>query len=580
MKKTLSFLMAAVMLFGITVVPAFASSDAEKSFGEKAGDLFARGLGGVVHGLTAGLNFLMRENDSFLPEEEYSYDNFYGGTAEFAESAGKGAAWSLGKAEMSLLPENYEDYSLYLGGFLTGGNGFKNDLREILDDMRVRVVALSDGSGRGTSVFATVDAIGVSNGDIRQIREMLSSFARENDINAINIFSTHSHSCIDTQGLWTDIQHKWPKNFLHAFTGIGDSVQGTDEEYMRFFRSTVKEAIEKAVASMEKGTMTYAEKEIPGYFSNKNRDSASSKDNTLRRIAFYPENEKSTPTFIVNMSAHPDVAGLAVKDDPVKGHGLSGDYVYYMGETLNELGYDFMFFNGAICGIYIGRRDINTDRRVEIPAGYGKEVAQITYAMTMTEKEIIADEKLMSLNFTKEQTEGHDGFVLWYENWQRSEEKELEPILNLRLKTVELEATNPIIKIAAKLGLANYQIKKTADKKYFITTEIGYMEMGKELKFALVPGEFCNDLVSGGTSLTANVSVTGKDFEGNTLSRIFGTDEMIVLGLANDAIGYIVPDNDYCLCLGMGHYHETLSLGKNTASTIMTAFEELGKEVG
>ena len=579
MKKATALLLSLIMLLGVTAAPVYATAETEKSFGEKAGDLFTRGLGAVVSGLTSGLNFIMRENESFIPEEDYTYDNFYEGTTEFIKEAKQGASWSLGKAEMSLLPENYEEYDLFLGGFLTGGNGFKNDMREVLDDMKVRVIALNDGSQRGTTVFATVDAIGVSNGDIRQIRSMLTSFAKENDINAINIFATHAHSCIDTQGLWTDIQHKWPKNFLHAFTGIGDSLQGTDEKYMSFFRQTVSNAIETAVASMEKGSMTYAEKEIPGYFSNKNRQSASSMDEKLRRIAFYPENESSTPTFIVNIAAHPDVAGLAVKDDPVKGHGLSGDYIYYMGEALNTLGYDFMFFNGAICGIYIGRRDINTDRRVEIPAGYGKEVAQMTYALSMTEDEILADEKLMSLNFTEEQTEGHDNFTYWYENWEKAEEKAVEPILNIRLRATELKATNPIIKIAAKLGLANYQIKKTADKEYFITSEIGYMEIGKELKFALVPGEFCSDLVRGGDSLKGYGSISGKAFGGRTLSEIFDDENIIVLGLANDAIGYIVPDNDYCMSLGMGHYHETLSLGKNTASTLMSAFEELAEEL-
>ena len=83
----------------------------------------------------------------------------------------------------------------------------------------------------------------------------------------------------------------------------------------------------------------------------------------------------------------------------------------------------------------------------------------------------------MSFNFTAEQTQGHESFTFWYENWETAEEKEIEPILNLRLKTVELQATNPIIKVAAKLGLVNYQIRKTAAEEYFLTTEIGYMEM-------------------------------------------------------------------------------------------------------
>lgn len=578
MKKKIIAGILCFIVIAVAAAPLFTAGDTGKTYSQKATDLFSKGLGKALTGITGGLNSLMNENSSFIPEDEYAYDNFYEGTAEFIKEAKENAVWSLGKAEASLIPENHTEYSLFLGGFLTGGNGFKNDVREILDDMKVRVIALSDGSERGITVFATVDAIGVSNGDIRQIRQMLSSFAKQNNINAINIFATHAHSCIDTQGLWTDIQNKWPVNFRYAFTGKGESVQGTDEKYMSFFRDRVKSAIEKAVSSMEKGKMTYAEKSLPSYFSNKNRQSASYMDDMLRRIAFYPENEKSTPTFIVNMAAHPDVAGLAVEDDPVKGHGISGDYVYYIGETLNKLGYDFMFFNGAICGIYIGRPDVNTDRRVEIPAGYGKEVAQITYALTMTEEEILADENLMSFNFTAEQTQGHENFTLWYENWETAEEKEIEPILNLRLKTVELQATNPIIKVAAKLGLVNYQIRKTAAEEYFLTTEIGYMEMGKELKFAFVPGEFCADLIKGGASLTADGSVSAKDFEGRTLSEIFGED-IIVFGLANDAIGYIVPDNDYCMCLGMGHYHETLSLGEKTASTIMKGFEELRKEV-
>ena len=53
----------------------------------------------------------------------------------------------------------------------------------------------------------------------------------------------------------------------------------------------------------------------------------------------------------------------------------------------------------------------------------------------------------------------------------------------------------------------------------------------------------------------------------------------IVFGLANDSIGYVVPDNDYCMGLFFNHYQETLSLGKNTASFLMNSYEQLAAEV-
>ena len=52
---------------------------------------------------------------------------------------------------------------------------------------------------------------------------------------------------------------------------------------------------------------------------------------------------------------------------------------------------------------------------------------------------------------------------------------------------------------------------------------------------------------------------------------------VIIFGLANDAIGYIIPDNDYAMALAFGHYHETLSLGEKTALTLTQAYENIIK---
>ena len=570
-KKALSVILAIVMVFSATAVPASAI-DFEAS-AEPITKVLAKVVGTVFETLVGTVNLFLRENDKFIDEDEYVYDNFYEGTADFIDEAKAGAKWSLGQSSMSLVPENWEEYDLFLGGFISEQNFFTNDVREVLDDMKVRVIALNDGSGRGTAVFATVDSIGVSNGDIRHIRGLLEDFAAKNNINSINLFSTHTHSGIDTQGLWTDIFRKWPKNIFSALTGIIETEQGTDPEYMEFFYSKVCEAITEAVDSMVEGTMTFARKDIgERYFSNKNRPSTSSLDTELKRFVFTPDDSSVTPTIILNMSAHPDVVGLATDDDPTKGHGISGDYIYYIGETINNAGYNFMFFNGSIAGIYIGRISAKADLRVDIAANYGREIGKMVLGMTMSESEILADDYLMSLNLTAEQTEGHN-YTPWYEGWEPVTETELDPILNIKLAQVEVHVTNPVIKAAGKLGVVNYLIKKSG-RDYYVTTEIGYMELGKDVKVAFVPGEICTDLIYGGNQLTAEGSVNSKDYEGKTLCEIFG-DDVIIFGLANDAVGYIVPENDYCMALAFGHYQELLSLGKEEATTMFEGYEKL-----
>ena len=569
-KKILSLILVTVMLFSVTAMPVSAV-DFERA-NEPITRTLALFVDKLMNALVGGLDFVMKENNKFVDEKDYVYDNFFEGTAEFISQAKEGASWSLGHSEASLVPENWQDYDLFLGGFISEQNYFTNDVREILDDMRVRVIALNDGSGRGTAVFATVDSIGMSNGDIRIVRGMLEQFAKENDINSLNIFATHTHSGIDTQGLWTEIYRKWPMNIGSAMSGMWETEQGTDPEFMEYLYGKVSEAIKKAVADMTEGDMYYAEKDIgEEYFSNKNRPSATGLDTKLRRFTFVPYAKSKTPTIIVNMSAHPDVVGLPVSDDETKGHGVSGDYIYYMGEVITNAGYNFMFFNGAICGIYIGEVKAEAERRVDTPANYGREIGKMVLSMTKTESEIKADPFLSTPDFvTKEE------YITWYEGWTPVAETKVEPILNIRLQKVDFKVTNPLIRAASKIKLVNYLVKVKGYRDYYLTTEIGYIEMGKDIRIAMVPGEFCTDLAYGGASLTAEGSILGKDFEGKTLVDIFGED-VIVFGLSNDAIGYIVPDNDYVMALNHEHYAETLSLGRETASTLMSAFEEIAK---
>ncbi len=381
---------------------------------------------------------LFNDGPGFVtPDDAYdkAAQNFYEGTGnEFLSAPADDAQWYLGYANTSLVPEDYSNGTYYLGGYIDPANGFSNVVEGIAeipgigkDDMKARCVAISDGT-RGTVLFATIDCIGITNADIKDIRARLSDFAEENDIVAINVASTHTHSCIDTEGLWTKLLYKLAHNGIISGTNADEElVQGTNPAYMEFLKDEVAGALKAAYADMQPGVLTYTEKDLgQDYFQNKNRPSSGEmlyEENEngekvftgetqiamtdISRFVFYPEAEGATPTMMLNIAAHPDVAGLPTESN--SGREISGDYLFYCGKFLEDAGYNFMFFQGAIAGIYMARGvtgdGVPTEQRVEESQRYGYELARMALSLTLTEEEIKADPMLSNAEEVAENTE-------------------------------------------------------------------------------------------------------------------------------------------------------------------------------
>ena len=365
--------------------------------------------------------------------EEMASNNYYEGIGkEFVSEAEEDAQWYLGYANASLIPEDYDNGEYYIGGYIAPENGFTNVVEGIAqipglgrDDMKVRAIAIADGTGKGTVLFATVDCIGITNADIKDIRALLADFAEANNIVAINVASTHTHSCIDTEGLWTRNIAKLVSNGIVSGTKVDEELQqGTNPEYMAFLKETVADTLKAAYIEMEPGVLTYSTKDIgQDYFQNKNRPSAgqmiyeTNEDGEkvftgeteiamtdITRFVFRPDNEAIKPTMILNIAAHPDVAGLPTESN--SGREISGDYVFYCGQFLEKYGYNFMFFQGAIAGIYMARGEtgdgVETHQRVEESQRYGYELARILLSMNLTEEEILADDRLSNIKEVEE----------------------------------------------------------------------------------------------------------------------------------------------------------------------------------
>ncbi len=583
--KIVSIILALSLIFGGTsVMGSAAAADIGKTL-----ENFGLGIVEVIFTTLIGaINAIVPDSPNFVKVKDRVVENLYEGTETWEDEAKADAQWKLGHAKASLIPDDLKESvkngtksGYYLGGFIDPNNGMVNEIEEIIDDMQARVIAVEDGSGRGVALFANIDCIGFSNGDIKEIRKRVEAMDLGVEFNSINVSSTHTHSCIDTQGLWTNLFPKLFKNLALSYLPFIEKERGANAEYMEFVYDTVANTMKKAVETMVPGTMTYAVKEVNDeYFNNKNRSQSTSLINELARFIFTPDDSSIKPTMIVNIAAHPDVAGLPVNEED-NGRDLSGDYIYYLGEKIEEKGFNFMFFNGAIAGIYEGRGPagdgVPTNRRYEETLRYGYEVANMALNLTNSVEEIEANmTDAEKAQIEKEKAIGGDNYTLWYEGWKEVEEKVLEPNLNIIIKEVKIKVTNPLIQLVGKLNLVNYTVCKEGFS-YYIFAEIGYMEMGG-VKVAFMPGEIVQDIICGGDSLTAAGSFSGKDFNEKTVYELFGNDTLC-FGLMNDAIGYVVPDNDYSMSLLGDHYQEMISLGKYAGSTIMKGMAEIAEEI-
>lgn len=547
----------------------------------------------VVRTLLKIISGLFGDGPGFKPdtEEPEVPDNYYEGTGTDFSKAG-GNAWYLGYSSASLVPENVFDGEHYIGGYIDINNGFTNVVESVIDDMRVRCIALSDGVN-GTVLFATIDCIGITNNDIRDIRELLKDFAEEHNIVGINISATHCHSCIDTEGLWTKNIYKIIVNGTNNHHNTGNELlPGTNPEYMAFLKDKVASALKDAYNDLKPGKLTYSEKDIGNnYFNNKNRPSATALMTELTRFVFTPFDIFAKPTMIVNIAAHPDVAGLPTGGENT-GRKISGDYVYYADELISKAGYNFMFFQGAIAGIYMNRSVTNDG--VDLPERwmqsrrYGYEIARMALSMNLTVSEIKKNDLLNVADEIAQYGEnvdenGNKTYSIWYEGWTPVTETVVSPKLSVAMKSVNVPVSNDIIEAAGKLNLANYSIYVSTDdfgnKSYAIKTEVGYMELGNGIfKTVFLPGEVCQDLIVGGDSLTAAGSQSGKDFGYPCVAEIFGEGTKC-FGLMNDAIGYIVPDNDFTMGDPANHYHEFIGLGQYVGSTLIRALMDLNAEI-
>ncbi len=448
------------------------------------------------------------------PTDEIA-ENFLAGHDDFIDEA-KAEFWSVGYARRVLTPQDIDSHRYFLGGFLKFP---AQEATGVVDDLTVRAVVLDDNSGRGAVAFAYIDGIGLMSGEIKQIREKLSDITGKEGLISINVGSTHVHSGIDTQGLWGNI----PKT-------------GRDEAYMNNLVEKAAEAIREAYTNRTEGNLYYASESHPELFYD-NRDPYAL-DDSFHLFRFVPNDKEKKEIYITNFGAHPINLGWSNTE-------ISGDFPYYIEQAINtNKNAEFIFIQGAIGG-GIGN---NMDAETGIPE-------DLTSYEKMKEYSLIVADILSSL---------------------AEKGEKVEPIINITHKQVDFEINNFVFRLAASANLCSVKAFKE-DGKIFLTSEIGYLEIGKNIKVIEAPGELMPEIAYGGF-YSAEEAFNKTEYPYAPLNTLFDEDdEILVFGLCNDAIGYIVPDNDYSSSGSEGHYEETVSTGDTAATTFSKEFAELLK---
>lgn len=475
----------------------------------------------AINFLSKAIIFLMPKKYITTPEKADKYH--LKGDERF--SYNQGECFTCGFGKSVLTPEDADSGKYFIAGYNSN-----NPAKEVLDDMYSRAVYIDDNTGRGGVVLCSVDAVGISRKDINDIRKIVIESGKIPDIRSINISATHTHSAIDTQGLWGEKIYK----------------SGRNEEFMASLKEKTADAIIASYESRKNGRLYYSVKETEDMqFDCRTPDTY---DRNLTKIRF-KASDGSKEIHIVNFASHAELMGS-------KTTKISADFPAYMIEEIEKHNEntDAVFFNGAIGGM-ISAKEIKKVYRHEIDCeSYTKEFGKALGEIANNLKDEI----------------------------------EIEPVINIKSEPIRIKAENFVLILARLMKVLNNDVYRTKNRKEaFIATETGFLELGKKkVGMFLIPGELFPELWNR-EFLSSEESGTGNTAEYNILRDMSDCQHKFVIGLCNDELGYIIPDNDFVLnektpYIDSGrdrfdrrHYEETNSTGRNTARTILDETEKL-----
>ncbi len=489
----------------------------------------------IVEILVKSICAIYPDPSNWTDIENHNTDTFLAGREEYKTSAEFGSFWSLGYASESLIPDDFEADKYYLGRDL-----MNKKAEGIYDDQRIRVVVLDDNSGDGAVVIGSIDALGVTATDVRSIRAGVLEYCNANGIKvaSINIMSTHAHSALDTQGVSTEFFYKLFASSIQNLLGLEGDLPFLEAPayFKNYFINQSISAIKAAFKDMESGSLYFDSIDASEYIYDKRELVAKEDIPEIASLYFVPDSG-SEDTYIADITCHPTSFSAS--------NGLIGsDYIYYLDQYIKaQESANFVMIQGAVGQL---SRDIEVDT-----TGMDEWEQKGASAKTLGEA---FGELILAADY----------------------DTELAPIINARHTEITITPENSILTLACEINLVNNQGYYTEDGTSIIS-EIGYVEFGNAVGFALFPGELYPE-VFWGHEIIGDTTWDGSEWEYSSLHDSVDGVKVYAVSLANDALGYVLTDDNFAFMghiIGDGIADETLSIGKHTGSYFVSTYLEL-----
>jgi len=305
--------------------------------------------------------------------------------------------------------------------------------------------------------------------------------------------------------------------------GLWNWPPGVNWPYMDYVRTRIVESIDNALQNMQKAKIKFASTTAPGLMKN-------SRDQLPKFAVTYPDLEVmkvedaagGTIATMINFAGHPEVLWS-------NNLNMTSDYVGYLRDYVEEeFGGVALFFNGALGGMITPDTDEHTFEEAD---RIGKTLADATVEAL---EDVKANRKI-EIDVEKE-------------------------IITVPLENVAfyggmlagiLERPYPWYEFSGGVGMG------------IMRTEVDVVQIGKA-QMITMPGEVLPSI-------------------GHRLKRSMTGEYNFVIGMGNDELGYIIPEEEWDWTgnwdMGTGEfdgkYEESMSVGPTTAIAMESALTEM-----
>lgn len=412
--------------------------------------------------------------------------------------------------------------------YLAGGLPYRLTL-SVHDDITARAIVIESDGVR--IALVALDLIGINYDDVVRIRESIAEAAH---IDYVMIAATHTHNAPDVVGIWS------PDPLC------------SESPYASFLRERVVEGVVRAAGNVREATLHVAAGDSGSpRLSRDTRDPEVIDDS----LTIWQARDATTDAVIVtsvHYASHPILI-------PSFNFEVSGDFPFWMREAL-EAGADLGGIRvegfGGICAFFQGA----LGGRIA-PANAPRELAGSDVSPAH------ASAQSYGLTLARRVRE------LW-----NTSAVAIGESAELRAASAPLDVPveNPVLNLAMRACFVDRAIRIDRVQSEVAIVRIGPME------FFAIPGMLMPELVTGELSVPNGADFPDADAE-VALRSLQRADYLIVVGLANDMLGYLIPESlwdarpPYATADGGPPYGEIVSAGPGTARQVMTAFRELAE---